>query len=73
MPVATRFTILMLMVTKSVKETALESLKNLPEDATWEDVQYNIHVQQSIAKGIGDIDAGRVHSHEDIKKMFNVK
>jgi predicted transcriptional regulator len=61
------------MGAKSVKETAMECLRALPENATWDDVQYGIYVQQSIAKGITDIDAGRVHSHEEIKKMFNVR
>lgn len=60
------------MAVKLLKETAVKPLQISPKDATRDD-EYNLYVQQSIAAGVADIDAGRVHSHESIKKMFNVK
>lgn len=61
------------MAVKTVKETVIETVRQLPDTATWEDIQYNLYVQQGVAAGIADIEAGRVHSHEAIRKMFNVK
>jgi len=53
---------------KSVKDEIQEILKDLPEDATLEDVQYRIYVRQKIARGLKDLDEGRTISHEELKK-----
>ena len=45
-------------------------LKNLPEDADWDDLMYKIYVRQSIELGLKDVEEGRTVSHEDIKKKF---
>lgn len=45
-------------------------LKNLPEDANWDDVMYQIYVRQSIEQGLKDAEEGRVISHEEIKKKY---
>ncbi len=47
-------------------------LKDLPEDANWDDVMYKIYVRQSIEQGLNDSGAGRVISHEEIKKKFSL-
>jgi predicted transcriptional regulator len=50
----------------NVKETALEAIRRLPEDCTWEDIQYGIYVRQKIQEGMEDIEAGRVVPHADV-------
>lgn len=53
-----------------IKDAALEIVLDLPDDATWEDVQYRLFVREKIERGLDDIEAGRVVSHEDIKRKF---
>ena len=57
---------------QTVKSEAAKIIKALPEDASWDDLAYQIHVRQKIAKGMADLAAGRSHSHESIKKTFGV-
>jgi len=45
-------------------------LKDLPEDANWDDLMYKIYVRQSIEQGLKDSEKGRVISHEEIKKKY---
>ncbi|MEX2585455.1 MAG: hypothetical protein WD315_03615 [Balneolaceae bacterium] len=47
-------------------------LKDLPEDASWDDVMYKIYVRQSIEQGLQDSKEGRVVSHEEIKKRYKL-
>jgi predicted transcriptional regulator len=55
-----------------VKDAAMEIVRDLPDDATWEDVQYSLYVREKIERGLADIEAGRVVSHEDIKRKFGI-
>lgn len=34
--------------------------------------RYRLHVRQKIAAGIADIQAGRIHSHESIRREFGL-
>jgi len=45
-------------------------LKDLPNEAGWDDVMYKIYVRQSIEQGLDDVEKGRLVSHEKIKKKF---
>ncbi|MCL2303815.1 MAG: hypothetical protein FWC43_08680 [Planctomycetaceae bacterium] len=49
----------------------VKSLVNrLPDDATWEQIQYHIDVLTEIAKGEEDIENGRFVSLEEIEREF---
>ena len=52
------------------KEEARKLLDNLPENATWDDIMYEIYVRKKIAAGIKAADEGRVIQHEEVKKRF---
>lgn len=54
----------------SVKDTAIRSIKDLPESATWEEIEEKIHFLAAIDKGLEDIKKGRVIPHEDVKKSL---
>ena len=45
-------------------------LKDLPDEAEWDDVMYKIYVRQSIEQGLKDVEKGRVVSHDNIRKKF---
>lgn len=55
----------------SVKEQALLSVQQLPDDATWADVVDRMQMLAAIDVGIQDIDAGRVVPHEEVKKRLH--
>ena len=54
----------------TVKEEVRELAERLPEEATWDDVMYELYVRQKIAAGIKAADEGRVVSHEEVKRRF---
>ena len=51
----------------TAKDAALEIIEQLPEQATWDDIMYELYVKQKIEEGLADIDAGRTVPHEEIK------
>lgn len=55
-----------------IKEAAFEIVRDLPDDATWEDLQYRLYVREKIEHGLADIDAGRVVSHDEIRRKFSI-
>lgn len=54
----------------STKDTAIEVIKTLADDADWEDIMYSLYVRQKVQKGVKDFEEGRVVSHEDLKKKL---
>jgi len=52
------------------KEQVQQLLQMLPEDASFEDIQYHIYVRQKIQQGLDDADAGRVVSHAEVQKRL---
>jgi predicted transcriptional regulator len=53
-----------------VKEEARKVIENLPEDATWDDLMYELYVRQKIEAGLRAAEEGRVISHEQVKQKF---
>lgn len=50
---------------ESLKPAAHELVDRLPDDASWEDLMYQIYVRAAIDAGLQDADAGRLVAHED--------
>ena len=55
---------------QTAKQEVQELLRELPDDATLEDIQYHIYVKQKIGQGLADVRAGRVIPHEEVEKRF---
>jgi predicted transcriptional regulator len=53
-----------------VKRAVLDIVKTLADDCTLEDVQYQLYVRQKIERSMQAVAAGRVHSHEQVKKRL---
>jgi predicted transcriptional regulator len=51
----------------SVKEAAQAVIERLREDATWDDLMYELYVKQKIEQGIADVEAQRVVPHDRVK------
>lgn len=54
----------------AVKEEAIKTIESLDDEATWADLVYTLYVKQVVAESEEDVKAGRLVSHEDIKKEF---
>lgn len=48
------------MLPTNLKEEARRLIESLFEDATWEDLQYEIYVRQAIEAGLKDSREGRI-------------
>lgn len=48
----------------TVKEQARQVVETLPDDATWEQVRYELHVREQIDAGEAAIAEGRTVPHE---------
>jgi hypothetical protein len=55
---------------RTVKAEAIELVRGLPSFSSWDGLMYRICVGRKIEAGLGDIEAGRVHSHAAIRKGF---
>jgi len=54
-----------------VKKAVLDLVKKLPDDCTLEDVQYELYVRQKVERSMQAASAGRVSSHEQVKKRLS--
>jgi predicted transcriptional regulator len=53
----------------STKEIALKSIQELPDAATWLDIEERIRFIAGVEQGLEDIQQGRTHSHEDVLNL----
>ena len=56
--------------TKSPKNLAKSLLNRLPDDVTWEQIQYHTYVLAEIAKGEEDCENGQLVSLEEMEREF---
>ncbi|MBI5751535.1 MAG: hypothetical protein HZA59_05250 [Hydrogenophilales bacterium] len=54
----------------TVKDAAKEIIDRLPEEATWNDLMYELYVKQKIEAGLQAAAEGRMVSHEEVKRQF---
>jgi len=53
------------------KEAVREILEKLPEDASFEDIQYHIYVRQKIDSALKDVEEGRVLSDKEMEQRLD--
>lgn len=54
----------------TIKQIAIKSIEELPEDATWEDIQERINFMAGVRKGLRELDQGKGIPHEKIREEF---
>ncbi|MEX5217240.1 MAG: hypothetical protein AB7G68_11945 [Nitrospiraceae bacterium] len=57
----------------TTKQAVLDLLEELPEDCTFDDIQYHLYVLQTIERGRREIAQGQTLSHEDVKRELRAK
>ena len=51
----------------TAKDEVRKLLDKLPDDASFEDIQYHIYVREKIQKGLADVEAGRVFTSAEVE------
>jgi len=55
----------------TAKEEVRKILDTIPDDASFEDIQYHIYVREKIDRGLEDIEQGRVLSQEEVERRMS--
>jgi predicted transcriptional regulator len=50
---------------RNLKDEAHRLVDQLPLDASWDDLMYEVYVRQAVEAGLEDVAAGRVVSQEE--------
>ncbi len=54
----------------TVKDEIRRLIENLPDDATWEDVQYSIYVRERIERGRGEAAGGKILDEDAVERRM---
>lgn len=60
------------MSSPTVKEEARRLVERLSDDASWEDLQYEIYVRQAVEAGLKDSREGRTVPLEEARRRFGL-
>ncbi len=55
----------------TAKEQVRKMLDQLPDDASFEDIQYHIYVREKIEHGLKDIQEGRVLTQDEVEERMS--
>ncbi|MBI3571215.1 MAG: hypothetical protein HY082_08940 [Gammaproteobacteria bacterium] len=61
------------MSTANLKQAARELIDRLPDNASWDDVVYEMVTRREIELGLADSEANRTAPVEDVAKEFGLK
>jgi predicted transcriptional regulator len=54
----------------TAKEIAIHTIEELPEDATWDEVQERINFVAGVRKGLRELDEGKGIPHDRVREEF---
>ena len=60
------------MAELDIKQESHRLVDSLPEDATWDDLMYEVYVRKAIEAGITDADAGRLVDAKEVRRRFGL-
>ena len=60
------------MQTTDLKQAAHHLVDSLSENATWDDLMYQLYVRQAIEAGLADSEAGRAVDVEEVRVRFGL-
>lgn len=53
-----------------IKDEARKLVDELPDDATWEELEYKIYVRRKIEGGLSSLEKGESLSTEEVREQF---
>ncbi|HLF87109.1 MAG TPA: hypothetical protein VI584_08500 [Nitrospiria bacterium] len=54
----------------TIKDSIMSMLKDMPENATLEDIMETLYVKQKILKGQKQLETGQFYTHEEAKEIL---
>ena len=54
----------------TIKESVISLVKEMPENATLEDIMESLYVKQKIIKGQSQLESGQFYTHEEAKEIL---
>ena len=54
----------------TAKQEVRRLLDSIPDDASYEDIQYHIYVREKVERGLEDAAQGRVVSQEEVERWM---
>lgn len=52
------------------KDEVRKLLDRLPDEASFEDIQYHIYVREKVERGLKDVEEGRVLSRQEVERRM---
>ena len=56
----------------SVKDEARRLIDQLPDSATWDDLEHEIYVRRAVEAGLADSEAENVITTEELRRSFGI-
>lgn len=60
------------MPTARIKDQARELVESLPDDATWDDLEYRIHVRRNLELGLKSVEEEDTLSTDELLEHFGL-
>jgi len=57
-------------MTNTVKESAQQIIAGLPDDVTWDEIQYRLYLKEMIDEAESEVADGNVVSHEEVEESL---
>ncbi len=54
----------------TTKQIAIQTIQELPDDATWDDIQERIRFVAGVRKGLRELDEGKGIPHDRVREEF---
>ena len=54
----------------TTKQIAIQTIQELPDDATWDEIQERIRFVAGVRKGLRELDEGKGISHDRVREEF---
>lgn len=54
----------------TTKQKGCEAISRIPEESTFEDIQYHLYVLQYIEQGEQDIEDGKILTHDQVERRL---
>ncbi len=54
----------------TIKEIAIDTIKGLPDDTTWDTIQERINFMAGVRKGLHELDEGKGIPHDRVREDF---
>ena len=56
----------------TIKEQVRRLAEELPDEADWDEVMYQVYVRQSVEAGLRDVREGRTQSSDEVRRRLGL-